>query len=78
MDNLEAEVARLKAKGVKLRNEAMEFHSRKLVFLCGPEGVIVELGMALNPRAVPSPEWSKKMVMSFPTVCLYYFLAIVF
>lgn len=43
VDDLEAEVARLKAKGVQLRNEVMEFHNRKLVFLSGPEGVTVEL-----------------------------------
>jgi catechol 2,3-dioxygenase-like lactoylglutathione lyase family enzyme len=43
VDDLEAEVARLKAQGVQLRNEVMEFHNRKLVFLSGPEGVTVEL-----------------------------------
>ena len=43
VDDLEAEVARLKAAGVRLRNEIMEFHGRKLVFLSGPEGVTVEL-----------------------------------
>ena len=43
MDDLEAEVTRLKAKGVQLRNEVMEFHLPKLVFLSGPEGVTVEL-----------------------------------
>jgi catechol 2,3-dioxygenase-like lactoylglutathione lyase family enzyme len=43
VDDLKAEVARLKAKGVQLRNEIMEFHDRKLVFLAGPEGVTVEL-----------------------------------
>jgi catechol 2,3-dioxygenase-like lactoylglutathione lyase family enzyme len=43
VDNLEAEVARLKAKGVPLRNEVMDFHDRKLVFLSGPEGITVEL-----------------------------------
>lgn len=43
VDDLEAEVARLNAKGVKLRNEIMYFHNRKLVFLSGPEGVTVEL-----------------------------------
>ncbi|HEX7215143.1 MAG TPA: hypothetical protein VF578_13095 [Methylomirabilota bacterium] len=36
-------MARLNAKGVKLRNEIMYFHNRKLVFLSGPEGVTVEL-----------------------------------
>ena len=43
VDDLEAEVARLKAKGVQLRNEVMDFHNRKLVFLSGPEGITVEL-----------------------------------
>ena len=33
VDDLDAEVAKLKAAGVKLRNEVMQFHSRKLVFL---------------------------------------------
>jgi len=43
VDDLEAEVAKLKAKGVPLRNEIMAFHDRKLVFLSGPEGITVEL-----------------------------------
>jgi len=43
VDDLEAEVVKLKANGVKPRNEVMEFHNRKLVFLSGPEGVTVEL-----------------------------------
>ena len=43
VDDLAAEVARLEAAGVKRRNEIMEFHDRKLVFLAGPEGVVVEL-----------------------------------
>jgi catechol 2,3-dioxygenase-like lactoylglutathione lyase family enzyme len=43
VEDLEAEVARLTAKGVQLRNEIMEFHNRKLVFLSGPEGITVEL-----------------------------------
>ena len=43
VDDLEAEVARLKAAGVQLRNEVMVFQDRKLVFLAGPEGVTVEL-----------------------------------
>jgi len=43
VDDLEAEVARLTAAGVKLRNQVMLFHDRKLVFLDGPEGVVVEL-----------------------------------
>jgi catechol 2,3-dioxygenase-like lactoylglutathione lyase family enzyme len=43
VDNVEAEVAKLKANGFKTRNEIMDFHSRKLVFIEGPEGVTVEL-----------------------------------
>jgi catechol 2,3-dioxygenase-like lactoylglutathione lyase family enzyme len=43
VEDLDAEVAALKAKGVELRNEVLHFHDRKLVFLVGPEGVTVEL-----------------------------------
>lgn len=43
VDNLDAEVDRLKAAGIKLRNEVITFHRRKLVFLCGPDGITVEL-----------------------------------
>jgi catechol 2,3-dioxygenase-like lactoylglutathione lyase family enzyme len=43
VDDLEAAVARLQAKGVQLRNEIVAFHNRKLVFLSGPEGSTVEL-----------------------------------
>ena len=43
VDDLRAEVERLTARGVRLANEVMEFHDRKLVFLVGPEGVTVEL-----------------------------------
>jgi catechol 2,3-dioxygenase-like lactoylglutathione lyase family enzyme len=43
VDDLEAEVARVRAGGFRTRNEVMDFHSRKLVFIEGPEGVTVEL-----------------------------------
>lgn len=43
VDDLEAEVARLRESGVRMRNEMMVFHDRKLIFLRGPEGVTVEL-----------------------------------
>ena len=36
-------MAKLKAKGFATRNQIMDFHSRKLVFIEGPEGVTVEL-----------------------------------
>lgn len=43
VDDIDAEVQRLSANGIRIRNEIMQFHDRKLVFLCGPEGVTVEL-----------------------------------
>jgi catechol 2,3-dioxygenase-like lactoylglutathione lyase family enzyme len=43
VDDIEAEVAAIRAAGFRTRNEIMDFHSRKLVFLDGPEGVTVEL-----------------------------------
>src|ERR1700758_5046945 len=43
VDDVAEEVAKLKASGFETRNEIMDFHSRKLVFIDGPEGVTVEL-----------------------------------
>lgn len=43
VDDMDAEVARLKALGISFRNAVMEFHDRKLVYLAGPEGLTVEL-----------------------------------
>ena len=43
VDDIEAEVARVRASGFRTRNEVMDFHSRKLIFVEGPEGVTVEL-----------------------------------
>jgi catechol 2,3-dioxygenase-like lactoylglutathione lyase family enzyme len=43
VDDIEAEVGKLKSHGFKTRNEIMDFHSRKLVFIDGPEGVTIEL-----------------------------------
>ena len=43
VDDLDATLARLTAAGVRQRSERLDFHSRKLVFLEGPEGVTVEL-----------------------------------
>jgi len=48
VDDIEAEVQRLRARGVRTRNEIMEFHDRKLVFIAGPEGVTVELAQWLR------------------------------
>jgi len=43
VDNMDAEVSRLKDLGISFRNEVMQFHDRKLVYLSGPEGITVEL-----------------------------------
>jgi catechol 2,3-dioxygenase-like lactoylglutathione lyase family enzyme len=43
VDDIEATIAQVTAKGVKLRNDLLTYHSRKLVFLEGPEGVTIEL-----------------------------------
>lgn len=43
VDDIKAEVEKLSAHGVKLLNEIMDFHHRKLVFIAGPEGITVEL-----------------------------------
>jgi len=43
VENLESELTRLRAAGVETRNEMLDFHGRKLVFLRGPEGITVEL-----------------------------------
>jgi catechol 2,3-dioxygenase-like lactoylglutathione lyase family enzyme len=43
VDDIEAEVERLRAHGVRTRNAIMDFHRRKLVFLEGPEGITIEL-----------------------------------
>lgn len=43
VDDLAAELKNLEAYGIKPRNEIMDFHDRKLVFLSGPEGITIEL-----------------------------------
>jgi catechol 2,3-dioxygenase-like lactoylglutathione lyase family enzyme len=43
VDDLDATLARLRAGGVHTRNDVMEFHDRRLVFLVGPGGVTIEL-----------------------------------
>ena len=44
----------LRAHGVVMRNELMDFHSRKLLFLKGPEGITVELSEWGEPARPPS------------------------
>jgi catechol 2,3-dioxygenase-like lactoylglutathione lyase family enzyme len=49
VDDLDAEIAKLEAAGVELRNRVMDFHDRKLVFLRGPEDITVELAEWMTP-----------------------------
>lgn len=43
VDDIEAEVARLKAHGVTILNQVMQFNDRKLVYFAGPGNIIMEL-----------------------------------
>jgi catechol 2,3-dioxygenase-like lactoylglutathione lyase family enzyme len=47
VEDLDAMLAHLAAHGIKPRNEVMDFHDRRLVFLDGP-GVVVELAQWLR------------------------------
>jgi catechol 2,3-dioxygenase-like lactoylglutathione lyase family enzyme len=49
VDDLDAEVAKLTAAGIELRSDVLDFHSRKLAFLRGPEGITVELAQWETP-----------------------------
>jgi catechol 2,3-dioxygenase-like lactoylglutathione lyase family enzyme len=42
-DDIEAEIRKMRENGFATRSDVLDFHSRKLVFLDGPEGVVVEL-----------------------------------
>ncbi len=42
-DDIEAEIRKMRENGFETRGDFLDFHSRKLVFLDGPEGVVVEL-----------------------------------
>lgn len=42
-DDLDTTLDRFAAIGVTPRNEVMDFHDRRLVFLPGPSGVVIEL-----------------------------------
>jgi catechol 2,3-dioxygenase-like lactoylglutathione lyase family enzyme len=49
VDDLDETLSRLRAGGVHIRNEVMEFHDRRLVFLVGPGQVTVELAEWVTP-----------------------------
>jgi catechol 2,3-dioxygenase-like lactoylglutathione lyase family enzyme len=43
VDDLDAILGRLRTAGIEIRNEVMDFHDRRLVFLVGPGSVTIEL-----------------------------------
>lgn len=43
VDDAEATARHLRSHGVEVRGELMGFHSRRLLFVTGPEGITVEL-----------------------------------
>jgi catechol 2,3-dioxygenase-like lactoylglutathione lyase family enzyme len=43
VDDLDGTLARLSAHGVRARNDIMNFHDRRLIFLVGPGDVTIEL-----------------------------------
>ncbi len=43
VDDLDEMLGRLRAAGVEIRSDVLEFHDRRLVFLVGPDRVTVEL-----------------------------------
>jgi len=43
VEDLDATVAKFDAAGFPTRNQPMDFHDRKLVFLIGPANVVIEL-----------------------------------
>jgi catechol 2,3-dioxygenase-like lactoylglutathione lyase family enzyme len=43
VDDIEAEIRKMRDGGFETRSGILDFHARKLVFLEGPEGVVIEL-----------------------------------
>ena len=43
VDNIETAVQTMRANGYRTRNDILDFNSRKLIFLYGPENITVEL-----------------------------------
>ena len=48
VEDLDAEVKRLREAGVVIKNQPVAFNNRKLVFLAGPEDVTIELAQWLD------------------------------
>ena len=48
VDDLDATLDTLSSAGIEARNEIMAFHDRRLVFVAGPGGVVIELAQWLD------------------------------
>ena len=55
VNDLDAMLAHLAANGVAPRNEVLDYHRRKLVFVDGP-GVVVELAEWAGESDPPQPD----------------------
>lgn len=58
VDDVDATLAELAAAGHLPRNDVMEFHDRRLVFLDAPGGVVIELAQWLPGPPGPSEDGS--------------------
>jgi catechol 2,3-dioxygenase-like lactoylglutathione lyase family enzyme len=58
VDDIEAEIETMRQAGFTTRSEVLDFHARKLVFLRGPENVVVELSQWTEapPETTPPAE----------------------
>ena len=54
VEDLDGELGRLRAAGIETRNDVLNFHGRKLVFLRGPEGITVELSERYDAASLDS------------------------
>jgi hypothetical protein len=66
----------LRAHGVVMRNELMDFHSRKLILVEGTEGITVELAQWAEPARPPAsgrssegPAFGRNRKPSLPASC---------
>ncbi len=55
VDDIEATLGTLSNAGIEARNEIMEFHDRRLVFVDGPGGVVIELAQWLGAEGTTGP-----------------------
>lgn len=59
-DSIEATLAKFDAIRVSPRNQLMEFHDRKLIFVDGPDGVVIELAEWTVTPPLPSRSGARR------------------